>query len=444
MAGERAMTGRPNRRAIGMLAALGMVLTACTTDTPPPAPPPAPLAPARLGLNLDDFRFDDIPVAFLAPLSGPQARLGEALLQAVELALFDAYDPRLKLRVYDSGAAPETAAAAARAAIADGAMVILGPLFSSSVRAVAPAAQAAGVPVLAFSNDQAAAQPGVYVLGLQPGDEVKRVVDYAIRQGGHRRFAALLPEGDYGAMVLDSLAARLARAGAALHGVEIYPRDPQGLNQPVRRLAQYERRRQWLEEERAFLRGLGEDDLAEELLEGLEERETWGEIGYDAILIAEGGALLRSLAPLLPIYDVLPQEVQFLGTGLFNDEGLRREPPLHGAWFAAPPSRAFVRFSERYAALHQRRPPQIAALAYDAMALVGLLARAPVPEERFEPSAFTDPDGFAGVSGRFRLKPSGVTEHLLAVMEIAPEGLKVEDPAPASFSAPLLLGALRQ
>lgn len=425
-------------------AAMAMALAGCAA-TPAP-PPPAATAPAALpqGLDFSAFRFGDIGIALLAPLSGPQARLGEALVQAAQLALFDAYDPRLKLRVYDTEGAPDGAAQAADQALADGARVILGPLFSASVKAVAAATRQAGVPVLAFSNDPGAAQPGIYVLGLQPAEEVRRVILHAARAKGIAHFAALLPEGDYGAAVLDAMAGAVHAAGAELHGVEIYPRDPQALSPPVQRLAQFERRARWLEEERAFLSSLGDDDLALELLEGLEGRATLVETGYDAVLIAEGGAMLRSLAPLLPIYDVLPQDVQFLGTGLFNDDGLRREPPLHGAWFAAPPEAPFAAFAERFAEHFGRKPPRIAGLAFDAMALVGLLAREPVAADRFAPAAFTDPNGFAGVSGVFRLRPDGLTEHLMAVMRIAPAGIETVDPAPASFEAPVLLGALTQ
>ncbi|RME64298.1 MAG: hypothetical protein D6782_08575, partial [Alphaproteobacteria bacterium] len=329
---------RPSQSIRRPLLVVGLILAlAACARTPPSATPPARLQPApERPLDFSAFVFGDIAIALLAPLSGPQARLGDALVQAATLALFDAYDPRLKLRVYDTGGDAATAATAAETALADGAHVILGPLFSQAVHAVAPAARAARVPVLAFSNDAAAAAPGVYVLGLQPADEVRRVVGYALTAGGHKRFAALLPEGAYGETVLAALTAAVRDGGGELVAVEIYRRDPQTLNQPVARLAQYERRHRWLEEERAFLRDLN-DDLALELLEKLEGRTTLGDVGYDAVLIAEGGAMLRSLAPLLPIYDVLPQAVRFLGTGLFNDDGLRREPPLHGAWFAAPP-----------------------------------------------------------------------------------------------------------
>ena len=78
------------------------------------------------------------------------------------------------------------------AAIGNGASLILGPLFAGSVAAVAPAARAAGVKVIAFSNDEKVAGDGVFTMGFLPREQVRRVINYAIVQG-RRRFAVLAP-----------------------------------------------------------------------------------------------------------------------------------------------------------------------------------------------------------------------------------------------------------
>ena len=45
---------------------------------------------------------------------------------------------------------------------------------------------------LAFSSDPSAAGPGVYLLSFTPGNDIRRVVQYASSQG-RTSFAALLP-----------------------------------------------------------------------------------------------------------------------------------------------------------------------------------------------------------------------------------------------------------
>ena len=112
------------------------------------------------------------------------------MLHAAQLA-FDSPGAS-SLDAKDTGGTPDGAAAAAHSAIADGVGLILGPLTSAATAAVAPIARASGVAVLAFTNDQAQAQPGVWTLGITPGQQVRRLVAAAAGQG-KSQFAALLP-----------------------------------------------------------------------------------------------------------------------------------------------------------------------------------------------------------------------------------------------------------
>jgi hypothetical protein len=158
----------------------------------------------------------------------------------------------------------------------------------------------------------------------------------------------------------------------------------------------------------------------------------YGGGNYQALLLPEGGSELKSIAPLLPYYDVDPRDVKFLGTGLWDDPTLAREPPLNGAWYPAPPPEGHEQFLTRYRRAYGTTPPRIASLGYDAVSLA--IALSSLPEsERFTPEALTNPDGFAGVDGIFRFMPDGGTERGLAVLEIRPGGAVVVDPAPTSF-----------
>ncbi|MGH7059404.1 MAG: ABC transporter substrate-binding protein, partial [Stellaceae bacterium] len=85
---------------------------------PPPMPAP-PSAAAATG---------PAKVALLVPLSGGNAELGKAILNAAQLALFETGGDRLTLVPRDTGGTPQGAANAARAAIGEGAKVIFGPL----------------------------------------------------------------------------------------------------------------------------------------------------------------------------------------------------------------------------------------------------------------------------------------------------------------------------
>ena len=389
------------------------------------------LPPMDYRLPEEVFADDPVNIAIALPLSGPSAAAGQALLDAASLALFEAYDPRISLNPYDTLGTPEGAERAVQLALSDGAEVILGPLFAESIRRAAPLAREAGVLLIGFSNNRAVAGDGVYLASFMPDEEVRRVVRYATSQG-HRKFAALIPDTAYGQMILESLSDTLSESDASIVALEIYARDSQEVFAPVRRLANYDTRRRAYLAEEAFLKAL-DDDLADEILKSIENLETLGEVTFDAVLVPEGGQLLRSLAPLLPFFEVDPANVRFLGTGLWDDRSLIHEPPLQGGWYAGVPVEASDAFALRYKTLFGAEPPRIASLGYDAMSLVAILARNEIRNERFTAAAIEDPNGFTGVDGSFRFLGNGTTERNLAVIEINKTGFVTLSPAPESF-----------
>ena len=160
--------------------------------------------------------------------------------------------------------------------------------------------------------------------------------------------------------------------------------------------------------------------------------ETLGGLPFDSVLIPEGGATLRRLAPLLAFYDIDPDKVRFIGTALWEEPNLGREPSLVGGWFAAPPPAQSAAFLGRFEQIYGRRPPRIATLAYDAVALAVALTKAPTGID-FSPSAITSLSGFAGIDGVFRFRPDGIAERGLAIVEVEAEGFRVISPAPQTF-----------
>jgi branched-chain amino acid transport system substrate-binding protein len=156
---------------------------------------------------------------------------------------------------------------------------------------------------------------------------------------------------------------------------------------------------------------------------------------FDAVMMPDSGTRLRSLASLVTYYEVDPDQVKFLGTLLWDDPALANEPSLQGGWYPAPPVAAHQDFEARYAKAFGPLPARagaIASIAYDATALAAILARH--AQGDYSPATLTNPNGFAGVDGVFRLHVDGTSERGMAVREIAKGGPKEISPAPVSFT----------
>ncbi|MBK5910233.1 hypothetical protein CCR85_01840 [Rhodothalassium salexigens] len=422
-----------------------LVLSGCAASSQAPSTPAAPPASAQ-GPDMGALLLDDgsdvyrpavtedtgrqITVALLAPLTGRGERVGAALRDAAVMALFDAYDPRLDLRVFDTGGQPDGAERAARQAVDAGARLILGPLYGASVKAAGPIALAADIPLVGFSNDRAVAGNGVYLLSYLPEQQVARVARYAAAQG-HRAFAALVPEGDYGDRALAALGRALDGTRADLTRVESHPRTVEGVYEPVKRLADYDRRRAAYRDEVAFLRDM-EGGMAADLLADLAGKETLGALAFDTVLIPEGPPLVRTIATLLPFYEVDTQAVRVLGTMRWDGVDLSNEPAMVGAWYAAPDPERVDGFLDRFDRVYGERPPRLATLGYDAMALAAVLAR-DFDAGEISRADLEDGAGFSGVGGLFRFRRDGTAERALAILEVVEGGATVIDAPPGGF-----------
>jgi branched-chain amino acid transport system substrate-binding protein len=377
---------------------------------PPETPPPGPAGHVPLGPG------EKAMVGLLLPLSGPNASLGQGMLDAAQMALFDIKGGRVALLPRDTRGTAEGAAAAARDALDHGARLLIGPLTAPEVEAVKPVAAERRVAVLAFSTAVSVAGGGTYVLGLLPSEEVRRVVGFA-HQKGAQRFAVLAPETAYGQLVADALKAEAAAEQVSIAATAFFDPNAIDLAPSVRQLANYSGRKQ----------------LANAPAPASEEAPAAGDVGFDAVLLPEGGQQLKMLAPMLPQYGVDPAHVRYLGTGLWDgDPTLSAEPALEGAWYAAPDPTGRVDFEKRFAALYGHAPPRLATLAYDATALAAALSRG-LEGADVSPEALTNPNGFVGLDGIFRLRPDGRVERGLAVIEIHRAGNVVVSPEPQSF-----------
>jgi branched-chain amino acid transport system substrate-binding protein len=386
------------------LGALLLTLAAgCAPSTVPPPTAPGQPTPTQP-------QYETLPgapvetgtkIGLLLPLSGQQASLGRTLLQAAEMGLFEVGDDKFTLLVEDTATAAG-ADTAARKLLAQGAQILLGPVFSSDTSKIAPITTAAHIPVLAFTNDRSAAQPGVYVMGVTPQDEVQRVIQYAASQG-MQRFAILAPSSTYGNIATQAFRNSVQNANGILAEMELYDPSSPDYTGVVERLA-----------------------------------TAYQNNPFDALMLSEGGAKLRQLAPLLPAFQIGPQTVRIVGTGLWaNDPALAQETGLAGSWYAAPDPDKWKTFAERYQSVYGQAPDQRAGLVYDAITLIVALGKAPsgysAPD--YSETALTNVSGFNGVTGVFRLNTDGTVERRLAILEVVPGGYVLRDPAPGTFAA---------
>ncbi|HEY2446568.1 MAG TPA: penicillin-binding protein activator, partial [Rhizomicrobium sp.] len=256
-----------------------------------------------------------VRIGILLPFSSGSAStraLALGLMKAAAMALFDAKNPDLVLISADENSGGEAAVAGAQTLLAEGAEVIVGPLFGPSVSAVAPLTRDHGVPLISFSTDRAVAGDGVYLLSFQPENEIDRIVRYAAAKG-HVAFAALVPATVYGTHVTKAFQDSVKASAGHIVGLEHFAPAAGDIAAPAKKIAESQ---------------------------------------PDAILIAQGGSLLADIAPTLAADGAGNQRAQYLGTGLWDDPATVHEPSLAGGWFAAPDPEVKRDFNTRFRSVY--------------------------------------------------------------------------------------------
>lgn len=375
----------PSCASTGMFGGRGAEVAA-VPDVPTPA----------TGSAAEVIGSGSVRVALLLPRSagGNGAATATAFRNASELALKDFPNAGIQVAVYDTKGTSAGAQAAAAAALQEGAGIILGPLFSSEVSAVAQTARQAAVPVVAFSSDAAVAGPGIYLLSFLPSDDVSRVVSYSASQG-RKSFAALLPANTYGAVAEAAFRSAVASAGGRIVAIQSYERNEQDMRAKAAAVAGVARQ-------------------------------------IDALLLPDSADVIPALVAEMTKDGVTFDKVHLLGSGQWQDPRILNDQALVGSWFPAPREEGFQSFQAKYQVSYGAAPPRNATLAYDATVLAAGLLRQ-YGANRFEPSALTSPNGFAGIDGIFRFLPSGVTERRFAVYEVTGSGARLIDPAATRF-----------
>lgn len=350
-----------------------------------------------LSVNVNGEKVGNGPnrVALLLPLTagGGAGTAAKQIANAAKMAMTEFGSNKLQLVIKDTRGQSSTASLAASEARTEGASLVLGPLFSANVNSASAVVQPSGLPMIAFSSDQARARQGVYLLSFAPQADIERTLSHGLSIGANRA-VAVLPSTSYGTLVERELRRIMSRGNGQVLAVARY--------------------------------GASKSEI-----EGAANSVALQMGDANAIYIPSGGEVPGLVLNALQRAGVNLQGKQILGSGQWK--GLNAKSPLfQGAIHAGNNDRNFKTFASRYRAKYGSEPLTTAALGYDAVSLSAELVRRN-PRQPFTRKALQTRSGFNGASGLFRFKASGKLERGLAIYRIENGRAVLASPAPARF-----------
>tara|TARA_A100001011_G_scaffold400844_1_gene519753 strand:- start:2941 stop:4401 length:1461 start_codon:yes stop_codon:yes gene_type:complete len=345
-----------------------------------------------------------IKVGVMLPLSGVRQDVGNLILNAIEMAIFQTEDNKLELIIKDTEAKPEKAKSVFFELINEGVSIVIGPLFSKSLAAIQSSVQASKVNVFALTNNINLAKQGIWVFGVDPQAQTKKVLEFALEKGS-KKIAALLPKNAYGLLLFDTISKFSKENLIEIKEVEFYEFSIENQRKASQKISkgfdQYQEKLNQLKEQ--------EDNST------IDKNKLLIEKPFDSVFIAAAGQNLTILSSQLQYNNVDPKLVQYLGISSWENNSILTEPALEGGVFVTTSQLYQDKIKLIYKNSFNKEMPNIAMIAYDIVALLDSLE---YTENIININNLINEEGYIGLRGLFRLKNNGIVERTFQLKQV--------------------------
>jgi ABC-type branched-subunit amino acid transport system substrate-binding protein len=375
-------------------------------------------------------------VGILLPLSGDWAPAANRVKQAIEMSNRIHGDALTLVFVDTKGEEEEAIAQAAKLVIEEGCVALMGPMLRANGEAVAEHAQALRTPMIALthSGDPAAVGDFVYRAFLPMSQQIDALLDHAINQAGHQRFAIIHPRNGYGNQARDLFGTGVERRGGRIITVLGYETDTRDFQAMVKELSVTtldDQAKAELEELRARAVRRGRDPGKVKVPNNLT---------FDAIFIPDGNERLVLIASALT-YQGFPvgrfgrgktdRPVQLLGLNAWNDPSLAQQggryvwdsvfvDAFHTSSYAPPIQQFATLFEDEFG----QAPGVTDALAWDAVRLLSPAVQKGRASRQAIQTALSKVRITGPVAGGTHFLPSGEVERELMILTVKPAGIE--------------------
>ncbi len=220
-----------------------------------------------------------------------------------------------------------------------------------------------------FSSQSKLAKDCIYLFNFFPKNELSQLLLY-LNEDAH--VALLYPENEYGYLINSFIDEIIFESSAILVNRSSYKNDLSNVRESIKELGKYELRKYELNRQKQILSSK-KDEKSKKRLKKLERFKTTSDYDFTHILIADYGLNLLQVAPLLPFYDIDPNIVQFMGTGVIDDKTFFYEPSLQGAIFPGVPETRRTNLINNYKEIYEEEFLRISTLPYDLIGLINFI-----------------------------------------------------------------------
>ena len=259
-----------------------------------------------------------------------------------------------------------------------------------------------------FSADKNLADECVYLVNFFPEDDLVALFNFFPPDS---KIALLYPENHYGNNINKIINPIALKSNAIIISRASYNEDLSDARDAIKELGKYELRKFELERQKKLLKNK-DDEISKNALKKIQKFETIGNVDFTHIILPDYSIRLLEIAPLLPFYDVDPNKVQFVGTGVWDDALFFDEPSLQGAIFSGIEKNKREQFINDYFNVFRASPMRTATIPFDLMGIISYIIDNNLSVEEAYGLLNNSSIKFDGIDGKFLFKDNSIFREL--------------------------------
>jgi len=341
--------------------------------------------------NIENKRV--LKIGVLLPLSGQFQDIGESFLKAIQLALYDISDKRVKIYPKDSKGTASDSYLAAREFQKEGIQIVIGPIFFESLERLE---EIKNITFISLTNKSKKIPKNTIAFGINIDSQIN-VLDEYFKKIQINKTLLLSPNSEF----IQQSKSVEEKDILKFYRTYKYDTNPKKITQEIEKITKYRERKKDLERR---IKILEKSDLYKhkQELKKLEQRHTLGRVNFDSVLVIDFGERLKSVLTSFMFSDVSNKKVNFFTINQWFDKTLFNENAMENLHFPSIDFENLKKFSKKFKSKFNDKPNKVSILAYDAL---GLIYYCWISNNfQFEAKQLYSKKGFRGLQGNFRIQ----------------------------------------
>ena len=335
------------------------------------------------------LKTKDLKIGILVPLSGPFQEVGQSFLKAIQLALFDIGNKKIKIYPKDSQGNALNSYISAKEFEELGIQIVIGPVFFESLERLN---EIKNITFISLTNKTQKIPKNTIAFGINIKSQLNTLLKY-FNKIELKKTLLLSPKSQY-----IEQANIFNNSPMKFNKEFLYDSNPKKITGEIEKLTKYYERKKDLERR---IKILEKSELVKDKneLKILEQKHTLGKVNFDSVIVLDFGERLKSILTSFMFSDVSNKEVNFFTINQWFDETLFNENAAQNLHFPAIDFNNFKKFERKYLNTYKEKPNKVSILAYDALGLIYYCWYN--NKEQFNPEQLYNKEGFKGMHGEF-------------------------------------------